>query len=73
MIRVEKTIETHNGIFKMGKLLDESENPTEFYIIHFYPKGKKGVMVGKKKFESLEDVETYVHLLNVRGFSRVDL
>jgi hypothetical protein len=42
-------------------------------MLHFREKGKKGTHVGKKHFRSVEEAEVYVRLLDLNGFTVMDL
>jgi len=42
-------------------------------MLHFIPAGKQGVHVGKKHFRSVAEAELYISLLNINGFSILDL
>ena len=82
-IWIKKEIETHNGLFRIGAvILNEDETWNENvkpicadndFMLHFVPKGKQGVHVGKKHFRSVKEAEVYISLLNINGFSILDL
>ena len=84
MIAVKKEIETHNGLFRIGAVvMNEEETWTNDrvkpvcadndFMLHFVPKGCKGVHSGKKHFRSIAEAEAYVWLLDINGFSVMDL
>ena len=84
MICIKKKIKTRNGMFKIGSIVlnevetwnDDNVKPIcakNDYIITFLPNGSKGVHVGKKHFNSVDDAEAYIWLLDIKGFSLVDL
>lgn len=84
MIAVKKELETLNGLFRIGAVVlnedetwkDEKVKPVcadNDFMLHFVPKGKKGVHVGKKHFRSVEEAEAYISMLNINGFSVLDL
>ena len=84
MTCVRKQIKTHNGLFKIGAVVlnedemwkDDSIKPVcaeNDYMINFLPSGRKGIHKGKKHFSSVDDAEIYITLLNVNGFSLMDL
>ena len=84
MIAVKKELETFNGLFRIGAVVlnedetwkDEKVKPVcanNDFMLHFVPKGKKGVHVGKKHFRSIEEAEAYIMMLNINGFSVLDL
>lgn len=84
MICTKKEIKTHNGLFKIGAVVlnedetwrDDSIKPVcaeNDYMINFLPNGRKGIHKGHKHFCSVDDAETYICLLNVNGFSLMDL
>ena len=84
MIAVKKELETLNGLFRIGAVVlnedetwkDDKVKPvcaTNDFMLHFVPKGKKGVHVGKKHFRSVEEAEAYISMLNINGFSVADL
>ena len=84
MIAVKKELETLNGLFRIGAVvLNEDETGKDDkvkpvcadndFMLHFVPKGKKGVHVGKKHFRSVEEAEAYISMLNINGFSVADL
>lgn len=84
MILVKKEIETFNGLFRIGAVVlnedetwkDDKVKPVcadNDFMLHFVPKGSKGVHVGKKHFKSLEEAELYVSMLNINGFTISDL
>ena len=84
MICVKKEINTHNGLFRIGAVvLNEDETwqsdkvepicADDDFMLHFVPKGTKGVHAGKKHFRSVEEAELYISLLNINGFYLADL
>ena len=84
MICVKKELETFNGLFRIGAVVlnedetwkDDRVKPVcadNDFMLHFLPKGKKGVYVGRKHFRSVEEAELYVSLLSINGFSVLDL
>ena len=84
MLCIKKEIQTHNGLFRIGAVvLNEEETwkadkvkpicADNDFMLHFVPKGLKGVHAGKKHFRSVEEAESYVQLLNINGFSVADL
>lgn len=84
MIAVKKELETINGLFRIGAVvLNEDETWKDVkvktvcadndFMLHFVPKGKKGVHVEKKHFRSVEEAEAYIMMLNINGFSVSDL
>ena len=84
MIAVKKELETINGLFRIGAVVlnedetwkDDKVKPVcaeNDFMLHFVPKGKKGVHVGKKHFRSVEEAEAYIMMLNINGFSVSDL
>ena len=84
MIAVKKELETLNGLFRIGAVVlnedetwkDDKVKPVcadNDFMLHFVPKGKKGVHVGKKHFRSVEEAEAYISMLNINGFSVADL
>lgn len=84
MLSIKKEIKTHNGLFRIGAVVlnaDDLWNDTSAkavcadndFMLRFVPAGRKGVHVGRKHFRSLDEAETYVHLLNLTGFSLMDL
>lgn len=80
---IKKEIETHNGLFRIGAvILNEDETWKENvkpisadndFMLHFIPAGKQGVHVGKKHFRSVAEAELYITMLNINGFSILDL
>jgi hypothetical protein len=80
---IKKEIKTHNGLFRIGAvILNEDETWKENvkpisadndFMLHFIPAGKQGVHVGKKHFRSVAEAELYISLLNINGFSILDL
>ena len=83
-IRIKKEIETHNGLFRIGAVIlnedetwkDENVKPISAdndFMLHFVPAGKQGVHVGKKHFKSILEAEAYILMLNINGFSILDL
>ena len=82
-IWIKKEIETHNGLFRIGAvILNEDEtwkenvkpiSAEDDFMLHFVPKGSQGVHVGKKHFRSVKEAEVYISLLNINGFSILDL
>lgn len=84
MILTKKKIKTPKGLFKIGSIVlnevetwnDDNAKPIcakDDYLITFLPKGTKGVHVGKKHFKSIDEAESYIWLLDVNGFSLMDL
>ena len=84
MICVKKEIETHNGLFRIGAVVlneeetwqDDKVKPIcadNDFMLHFREKGHMGVHVGKKHFRSVEEAEAYIWLLDINGFSVMDL
>ena len=84
MICVRKQIKTCNGLFKIGSVVlneeemwkDDSIKPVcsdNDFMINFLPTGRKGIHKGRKHFRSVDDAETYITLLNINGFSLMDL
>ena len=84
MICVKKEIETHNGLFRIGAVVlneeetwqDDKVKPIcadNDFMLHFVPNGRKGTHVGKKHFRSVEEAEVYVWLLDLNGFTVMDL
>lgn len=84
MICVKKELETFNGLFRIGAVVlnedetwkDDRVKPVcadNDFMLHFLPKGQKGVHAGRKHFRSVEEAELYVSLLNINGFSVLDL
>ena len=84
MIAVKKELETINGLFRIGAVVlnedetwrDDKVKPVcadNDFMLHFVPKGQKGVHVGKKHFRSIEEAEAYIMMLNINGFSVSDL
>ena len=84
MIAVKKELDTLNGLFRIGAVVlnedetwkDDKVKPVcadNDFMLHFVPKGKKGVHVGKKHFRSVEEAEAYIMMLNINGFSVSDL
>lgn len=84
MICVKKEIETHNGLFRIGAVVlnedetwkDDSVKPVcadNDFMLHFVPNGRKGTHVGKKHFRSVDEAEAYIWLLDINGFSVMDL
>ena len=84
MICVKKNIKTRNGLFKIGAVvLNENEVWYEDdvkpvcaendFTINFYPNNRKGIHVGKKHFRSVDEAEAYIWLLDINGFSLMDL
>ena len=84
MICVKKEIETHNGLFRIGAVvLNEEETwksdkakpvcADDDFMLHFVPAGTHGAYVGEKHFQSLDEAEAYVRLLDAQGFSVLDL
>lgn len=84
MIAVKKELDTINGLFRIGAVVlnedetwkDDKVKPVcaeNDFMLHFVPKGKKGVHVGKKHFRSVEEAEAYIMMLNINGFSVSDL
>lgn len=84
MTCTKKEIKTHNGLFKIGAVVlnedetwkDDSIKPVcaeNDYMIKFLPDGRKGIHLGKKHFNSLDDAEAYIWLLDINGFSLMDL
>ncbi len=83
MIAVKKELHTGHGLFLIGAVvLNENETwkddfrpvcSTDDYMVRFVPEGKKGVVMGRKHFSTLEEAEAYVYALDVAGFSRSDL
>lgn len=84
MICVKKEIETINGLFRIGAVVLNEEETWQAdkvkpicadndFMLHFVPRGKKGVHAGKKHFRSVEEAELYISLLNLNGFYLADL
>ncbi|MDY2615819.1 MAG: hypothetical protein SOV76_04585 [Treponema succinifaciens] len=84
MICVKKEIETHNGLFRIGAVVlneeetwkDDKVKPIcadNDFMLHFREKGHMGVHAGKKHFRSVEEAEAYIWLLDINGFSVMDL
>lgn len=84
MIAVKKELDTLNGLFRIGAVVlnedetwkDDKVKPVcadNDFMLHFVPKGQKGVHVGKKHFRSVEEAEAYIMMLNINGFSVSDL
>ena len=42
-------------------------------MLHFVPNGRKGTHVGKKHFRSVDEAEAYIWLLDINGFTAMDL
>lgn len=84
MLAIRKELDTHNGLFRIGAVvlneeetwLNDSVKPVcadNDFMLHFVPKGRKGVHVGKKHFRTVDEAEAYVWLLDINGFSVSDL
>lgn len=84
MLAIKKEIKTHNGLFRIGAVIlnedetwkDDRVKPVSAdndFMLHFVPKGKQGVHVGKKHFRSVKEAELYITILNINGFSVTDL
>ena len=84
MICVKKEIETHNGLFRIGAVVLKEEETWQGdkvkpvcadndFMLHLVPNGRKGTHVGKKHFRSVEEAEVYVRLLDINGFTVMDL
>lgn len=84
MLAIKKEIPTHNGLFRIGAVvLNEEETwqgdrvkpicADNDFMLHFVPKGMKGVHAGKKHFRSVDEAEAYIWLLDINGFSVADL
>lgn len=83
-ICIKKEIEYSVGLFRIGAvILNEDETwkdnkvkpicAEDDFMLHFFPKGKQGVHVGKKHFKSILEAEAYISLLVINGFSILDL
>lgn len=42
-------------------------------MLHFREKGKMGTHIGKKHFRSVDEAEAYIWLLDINGFTVMDL
>lgn len=84
MLSIKKEIETHNGLFRIGAVVLNEEETWQAdkvkpicaehdFMIMFRAKGHKGVHAGKKHFRSVEEAEAYIWLLDINGFSVLDL
>ena len=84
MICTKDIIKTRNGLFTIGAVVlnedetwkDDNVKPIcadNDYMINFLPNGSKGVHKGKKHFRSVDEAEAYIWLLDINGFSLMDL
>ena len=67
MLLIKKRIECLRGLFNIGQVAEND------FMLRFVPKGKIGVVCGKKHFRSVDEAESYILILDVNGFLKSDL